>query len=90
MLINSVTSDVVMKCNICNKESQWLDFIGKECVCYKCINKNKLMGLIFRTHANTFRFLIRKMRISSYEQLLGVTKEDVEKHTDSKKINNLP
>jgi len=48
------------------------------------------MGWIFRTHANTFRFLIRKLKISSYEQLLGVTKEDVEKHIDSKKLKNLP
>ena len=48
------------------------------------------MGLIFRTQTNTFRFLIRKMKISSYEQLLGVTEEDVKKHIDSKKINNLP
>lgn len=67
-----------MKCDQCKVESSWLECIGKYFICHKCINKSKLMGLILRTHMDTFRFIVRKLKIKSYDELLAVTRVQVD------------
>jgi len=73
-----------MKCDNCKKESQWLEIIGPEYICHKCISKNKVLGLVLRTHVDTFQFIIRKLKIKSYSDLMKISKEDVEKIADLK------
>jgi len=67
-----------MKCDICKKESQWLEFIGPSFVCHKCISRHKIMGLILRTHIDTFKFLLRKLNIKNYEGLMNVSQKEIE------------
>jgi phosphoribosyl-dephospho-CoA transferase len=67
-----------MNCDICKKEQQWLDFVGPMILCKGCIKKNKLMGLIHRTHIDTFKELVKKLEIKSYDQLLAISRKDVE------------
>ncbi|MBW2982588.1 hypothetical protein KY343_06920 [Candidatus Woesearchaeota archaeon] len=73
-----------MKCDNCRKESQWLEIIGSEYICHKCIGKNKVLGLILRTHIDTFQFIVRKLKPKDYSDLMKISKEDVEKIADLK------
>ncbi|MFH1590880.1 MAG: hypothetical protein ABIC95_03045 [archaeon] len=73
-----------MQCDNCKKEDQWLEMIGPEFVCHKCINKSRIMGLILRTHMDTFRFLVQKLSVKDYDGLMAVTREQIEAVTDLK------
>ena len=75
-----------MKCDSCKKEIQWLEMIGTEFICHRCITKNKLMGLILRTHMDSFSRLIKKLKVSNYEDLLKITREQIEAVVDLKQI----
>ncbi len=74
-----------MECKNCNKESQWLEIIGSDYICHKCIGKHKVLGLILRTHMDTFNFLVRNLKIKNYEELIDVTRSEIEKAADLKK-----
>lgn len=74
-----------MKCTNCKKENQWLEVIGSDLICKKCVNKHKIMGLIFRTHIDTFHFLLRKLTPKDYEEFMGVTRKQVENLVNLKK-----
>ena len=74
-----------MKCTNCKKEDPWLEVVKNDFICKKCINKNKLMGLIYRTHIDTFQFLIRKVDPQNYEEFMNITRKDVEKLVNLKK-----
>jgi len=74
-----------MKCTNCKKEDPWLEIMGADFICKKCTNKNKLMGLIFRTHIETFHFLLRKIEPKNYEEFVGIDRKQVEKLVNLKK-----
>ncbi len=74
-----------MKCSNCNKEDQWLEIIGSDFICKKCINKHKIMGLIYRTHIDTFHFLIRKIKPENYKEFMNITRKQIESIVDLKK-----
>ena len=74
-----------MKCTNCKKEDQWLEMIGSDFICKKCINKHKIMGIIFRTHADTFHFLIRKLTPQNYQEFMAVTRKQIETLVNLKK-----
>ncbi len=74
-----------MKCTNCKKEDQWLEMIGADFICKKCINKHKLMGLIFRTHADTFHFLIRRLAPKNYGEFMDITRKQAEDLVSLKK-----
>jgi len=67
-----------MNCDICKKESQWLEVIGKDFVCHACIQKaNKLLGAILRTHMDSFNRVVKKMKPKDFEEFKRLTKEDI-------------
>jgi len=68
-----------MKCDKCKNENTWLEMIGKELVCHKCLSKHRLMGNILRTHANTFKFLLKKLNLQGFEGYMGITDEQIQK-----------
>ncbi len=74
-----------MKCSNCKKEQQWLEVIGDDFICKKCINKNKLMGLIYRTHIDTFHFLLRKIKPGDYGTFMEISRKKVESLVNLKK-----
>jgi len=79
-----------MKCDNCAKEIPWLEVIGSNFVCHKCIQKeNKLMGNILRTHMDSFVRIMKKMEIQDFEQFKNITKEDIKKFVDISKVLNL-
>lgn len=43
------------------------------------------MGLIYRTHIDTFQFLIRKVNPENYEEFMNITRKDIEKLVNLKK-----
>jgi len=73
-----------MKCGNCNKESLWLEIIGIDFICRKCIGKHKIFGLILRTHMDTFNLLIKKLKINKFDDLLKVKQKDIENAVDLK------
>jgi len=74
-----------MKCTNCKKEDPWLEIMGVDFICKKCINKNKLMGLIFRTHIDTFHFLLRKIEPKNYDEFMKIDRKAIEKLVNLKK-----
>ena len=74
-----------MKCSNCKKEEQWLEVIGQDFICKKCINKNKIMGLVYRTHIDTFNFLIRKLKLKNYQEFMAITRKQIEELVNLKK-----
>jgi len=74
-----------MKCTNCKKEDQWLEMLGTDFICRKCINKHKIMGLVYRTHIDTFHFLIRKLNPKNYQEFMAITRKVVEDHVNLKK-----
>ncbi|MBW2975721.1 hypothetical protein KY366_08435 [Candidatus Woesearchaeota archaeon] len=74
-----------MQCTNCKKEDPWLEMIGSDLICKRCINKNRVMGIIFRTHIDTFHFVLRKMGPKNYQDFLGITRKEVEKLVNLKK-----
>jgi hypothetical protein len=74
-----------MQCTNCKKESQWLEVIGSDFICKKCVNKHKIMGLIFRTHIDTFHFLIRKVQPQNYMDFMKIDRKSIEKLVNLKK-----
>ena len=73
-----------MKCDNCKRETQWLEIVGKEFICKTCIEKHKIMGNLHRTHINTFNWLIKKLDVQGYDDLMSVTREEIEKQVDLK------
>jgi hypothetical protein len=43
------------------------------------------MGLIFRTHIDTFHFLLRKLTPKNYEKFMEITRKQVENLVNLKK-----
>lgn len=43
------------------------------------------MGLILRTHMDTFNLLVRKLKIKNYNELINVRREEIEKAVELKK-----
>ena len=74
-----------MKCSNCKKEDPWLEMIGSDFICKKCINKHKIMGLVFRTHVDTFHFLIRKIQPKNYAEFMSIDRKQVESLVNLKK-----
>ncbi len=43
------------------------------------------MGLILRTHTNTFKYIVKKLDIKDYKELMKLERNDIEKIVDLKK-----
>ncbi|MBR9699069.1 hypothetical protein GOV09_01270 [Candidatus Woesearchaeota archaeon] len=74
-----------MNCDNCKKEDPWLEIIGKNFICKRCVQQHKEMGLVYRTHIDTFHFLIRKLKPEDFEAYMDITREQIEEHADLKK-----
>jgi hypothetical protein len=85
IFINNTGKTQFMKCDSCKKEDQWLEMIGQDFICHKCVNKNKIMGLILRTHIDTFRFVLRKTKAVDYKEFMGIDRKLIESLVDLKK-----
>lgn len=75
-----------MKCDNCGKEETWIEMIGSNFICRKCVNKHKIMGLILRTHINTFQFVIKKLKVKNYDEFMKISRKQLEEIIDFKRI----
>jgi len=79
-----------MECDICHKESQWLEVIGKDFVCHSCIQKeNKLLGKILRTHMDSFLRVLKKKKVADFEEFKKLTRDDIKDAIDVSKALNV-
>ena len=67
-----------MECDNCKKEQIWLELIGSQFFCHKCIKKHKILGLIFRTNTDVFKKIMKKLKPKSYEEYLAITRKQIE------------
>ena len=74
-----------MRCDNCGKEDNWIVVIGSSFICKKCINKHKIMGLLFRTHINTFQYALRQLKVKNYDEFMKITREQLEAIIDFRK-----
>lgn len=75
-----------MKCDNCGKEENWLEIIGSNFICKKCINKHKIMGLLLRTHVNTFQYALNQLKIKNYDELMKISRKQLEDIINFRKI----
>jgi len=59
--------------------------MGDDFICKKCINKNKIMGLVFRTHVDTFQFLLRQITPKNYSEFMEIDRKKIESLVNLKK-----
>lgn len=75
-----------MRCDNCGKEETWIEVIGSDFICRKCVSKHKIMGLLLRTHINTFEFVLRRLKIKNYQEFMQITRKQLEEIIDFRKI----
>jgi len=75
-----------MKCDNCGNEATWMEMIGSDFICRKCVQKHKIMGLLLRTHMNSFQFALKKLKIKNYAEFMEITREQLEEIINFKKI----
>ena len=74
-----------MLCDNCGKEEIWLERIGKDYICHKCLQKHKEMGLIFRTQTDIFKRILKKLKPANYQEYMLIPKEKIISITDLKR-----
>ena len=73
-----------MKCDNCGKDYNWLEVIGSSFICKRCIRKHKIMGLLLRTHTNTFQYALRQLKIKDYDEFMKITRKQLEAVAEQK------
>ena len=67
-----------MKCDNCSKEQTWLEMIGANFYCHKCIQKHKILGLVFRTNTEAFKKIVKKLKPANYEEYMSLERKQIE------------
>ncbi len=75
-----------MKCDHCQKENHWLEIIGKTFICKKCLSLHYEFGAVYRTHIDTFHFLLRRLKPADFESYMKITRKQIEEVCDLKQI----
>lgn len=75
-----------MQCSNCKRESSWMEIIGSDFICQKCVQKHKIMRLIYNRHLDTFRSVLKKLNIKNYTEYMGITRKQLEEIVDFDKI----
>ena len=76
-----------MECDNCRKEQTWLEMLGPHFFCHRCIQKHKILGLVFRTNTEAFKKIIKKLKPKSYEEYLAITRKQIEEIIDLRKYD---
>ena len=48
--------------------------------------KHRIMGNIYRTHINSFHNVLKKLKITNFDQYIAITREQLEEILDLRKI----
>ncbi|MBR9691324.1 hypothetical protein GOV06_00915 [Candidatus Woesearchaeota archaeon] len=67
-----------MKCDNCQKEQIWLEMIGANFYCHRCIQKHKILGLVFRTNTEAFKKIMKKLKPKNYEEYIQLERKQIE------------
>jgi hypothetical protein len=67
-----------MKCSICGTEKNWLNLIGIDNVCNKCIEKNTIFKEIRFSNDKRLNIVLKKRNIPDFNSLKQFTEEDFE------------
>ena len=74
-----------MKCDNCKKEQTWLEMIGTNFICHRCIQKHKILGLVFRTNTEAFKKILKKLKPKNYEEYMQLKRKQIEPIVDLRK-----
>jgi len=75
-----------MKCDHCSKKDMFLEIIGKDMICKTCVQKHRIMGNLFRTHVDTFHFVLRKLKPVDYTTYLEISRKQLDELVNFAKI----
>ena len=56
----------------------WLETIGSQFICHKCIKKHKLMGLVLKTNATWFPRILKKLKVTNYQEFMALSRKQIE------------
>jgi len=76
-----------MKCDNCGKEQTWLEMLGPNFYCHRCIQKHKLLGLVFRTNTEAFRKIIKKLKPKNYAEYMALERKQIEQVINLRKYD---
>ncbi|MBT3720313.1 hypothetical protein HN789_05495 [archaeon] len=68
-----------MKCYVCDKELNFLYFVGKDNVCNKCIAKHTVFKEVKVSEDILLRKALRSFEIKGFEDLKNISYADVDK-----------
>jgi hypothetical protein len=63
-----------------------MEIIGSDFICPKCVQKHKIMRLIYNRHIDTFRGVLKKLKIKNYSEYMAIRREELEKNVNFDKI----
>jgi hypothetical protein len=75
-----------MQCSNCRRDASWMEVIGSDFVCAKCVQKHKVMGLIYNRHLDTFRSVLKRLKTKNYAEYMAIKREELEKFVNFDKI----
>jgi hypothetical protein len=67
-----------MKCSACGKESSWLNYIGIDNICNKCIEKHTIFKEIRFSNDRRLMIALKKRKIKNFEDIKKITETDFE------------
>jgi hypothetical protein len=73
-----------MLCDNCKKKDDWLQIVGNDFICKKCISQNRELGYILKTKKDTFEYIIKKTKVKNYKEMLNITREQIDNVIDLK------
>ena len=74
-----------MQCSNCKKEEIWLEVIGKDFICHRCIKKHKILGLVFKTNTEAYKKIIKKLKPKDYQGYMALERKEIEQILELKK-----
>jgi hypothetical protein len=73
-----------MQCDNCKKKDDWLEIVGENFICKKCISKHRELGYILNTKKDTFEYIIKKTKVKNFEEMLKITRDQIDDVVDLK------
>jgi hypothetical protein len=66
-----------MKCSNCHRESTWMEVIGSDFICPKCVQRHPILKLVYNRHIDTFHSVLKRLKIGNYGQYMQITRDQL-------------
>lgn len=66
-----------MLCDICKKDVTWINMVGKDYVCNKCIVKHTVLKEVNKSDESRLRAILRELNPKDFEEMKTYTNESL-------------